>query len=131
MSSKNSSHSKESKSLFSPLTNSLREFEHVAWPSRPDALKYLSITLGVIIAMTLFLSFIGVAFREALFEGRTALRSALGIHDESMTTPANQADLNEILKNLSASGVTVTNGSGATASGITVIPHASGSQKAQ
>lgn len=131
MSSKKS-HSKETRSLFSPLTNSLQEFEHVAWPSRQDALKYLAVTMGVIITMTIFLSLIGVAFKEALFEGRDALRSTLGIQDSIPADAATQQDLQDLLKNLSASGVSVTTGSGESASGVTVTPvAATGSQNAQ
>ncbi|MFO0763340.1 MAG: preprotein translocase subunit SecE [Candidatus Gracilibacteria bacterium] len=102
------SQKKESSSLFSPLTNSVKEFEHVAWPSRPDAIKYLLITLGVIISMTILLSIIGIAFRESLFGARDIIREKLHIQDS--TTQSNLPEDFDINKLLSASGVTLSTG---------------------
>ena len=104
----------ENSSLFSPLTNYVKEFEHVAWPSRPDAMKYLLITLGVIISMTILLSIIGIAFRESLFGARDLVRTKLHIQDS--TTQSNLPEDFDISKLLSASGVTIS--TGATSTGV-------------
>mgnify|MGYP002350285794 FL=1 len=106
------SQKKENSSLFSPLTNSVKEFEHVAWPSRPDAIKYLLITLGVIISMTILLSIIGIAFRESLFGARDFVRTKLHIQDSS--AQSNLPEDFDISKLLSASGVTISTGATAT-----------------
>ena len=103
------SQKKEKFSLLSPLTNSVKEFEHVAWPIRPDAIKYLLITLGVIISMTILLSIIGIAFRESLFGARELVRTRLHIQDSSIQS--NLPEDFDINKLLSASGVTISTGS--------------------
>ena len=108
------SQKKEKSSLLSPLTNSVKEFEHVAWPSRPDAIKYLLITLGVIISMTILLSIIGIAFRESLFGSREWIRTKLHIQDSSIQS--NLPEDFDISKLLSASGVTISTGTTATGS---------------
>lgn len=106
------SQKKEKSSLFSPLINSIKEFEHVAWPSRPDAIKYLFITLGVIISMTVLLSIIGIAFRESLFGARDLVRKNLNIQDSNVQS--NLPEDFDISKLLSASGVTISTGTTAT-----------------
>lgn len=120
------SQKKESSSLFSPLTNSVKEFEHVAWPSRPDAIKYLLITLGVIISMTILLSIIGIAFRESLFGARDIIREKLHIQDS--TTQSNLPEDFDINKLFSASWITVSTGATATSAmtGARALPSSTG-----
>lgn len=68
-----------------PLTfiaESFQEMKHVVWPTPRESKRYLTFTVSIIIAMTLYLSLLGFTFRESF----AAIRSTLNPHSNRTNT---------------------------------------------
>ncbi|MDD2486933.1 MAG: preprotein translocase subunit SecE [Candidatus Gracilibacteria bacterium] len=62
--------------MFKFFTESIKEFEHVVWPTKNETRKYFSIVVGLIISLTLFIFVIGSAFSAGLFYAKNIINPA-------------------------------------------------------
>jgi preprotein translocase SecE subunit len=46
---------------------SIKEFDHVVWPTNKETKKYFTIVSGLITALTIFLFIVGTIFSNSLF----------------------------------------------------------------
>lgn len=99
------------------LRESIKEFDHVVWPTRAETKKYLSIVSSIIVALTVILFVLGSVFTSSLF----ALRDVIVPPQAASTSTSNNTPID--LSKLLSTGATVsgsvvnTTGSGITASG--------------
>lgn len=80
------------------FSESIKEFDHVVWPTKAETIKYFNVVVSMIVILTVFLFIIGTLLSTGLFavkEQITPLRPAT-----STVTPASDA-----LKNLKLDGV--------------------------
>lgn len=96
------------------LRESVKEFDHVVWPTRRETVRYFSITVSTIVVFAVFLFVVGTSFSTSLFAVRDVVSPV-----NSTSTPVQQnapeIDLQALL------------GSGATASGVEVTVSGTGS----
>lgn len=52
------------------IKNSLRELEHVVWPTPKETRTYMIYTVSIIVVMTIFLMILGYAFRMGLDQAK-------------------------------------------------------------
>ncbi|MBS9784362.1 preprotein translocase subunit SecE [Candidatus Gracilibacteria bacterium] len=88
--------------MFNFIKESLRELEHVVWPTPKETRKYMNYNIGVIIALTLFLSVLGFIFSMSLSTARGIIHPSTPIINPA-NQPATKADIDNLLKNLSGS----------------------------
>lgn len=53
--------------MFKFFTESIKEFDHVAWPTNKETKKYFSIVVSLIVFLTLFLFILWTIFSSGLF----------------------------------------------------------------
>ncbi len=88
--------------MFKFIKESLRELEHVVWPTPKETRKYMNYNIGVIIALTLFLSVLGFIFSMSLSTARGIIHPSTPIVNPA-DKPATKTELDNLLKNLSGS----------------------------
>lgn len=101
------------------LRESVKEFDHVVWPTRRETVRYFTIVVSTIVAFTVFLFIIGTAFSGSIFALRDVVKPASSV-SASQSASKQQApniDLKALL------------GSGASASGAAVPVTVTGSAK--
>lgn len=86
---------------------SVKEFDHVVWPTHRETTRYFTIVLGVIAVFTVFLAVVGAAFRGGLFGAREIVRPTSSAPAQSAASKAPEIDLSSVV----ASGATVSTGS--------------------
>ncbi len=55
------------------LKESIKEFDHVVWPTSAETSRYFSVVLSVIAVFAVFLFLVGTAFSTSLFAVRDAV----------------------------------------------------------
>lgn len=98
------------------LRESVKEFDHVVWPTRRETVRYFSITVSTIVVFAVFLFIVGTTFSTSLFAVKDMV-SPVSSAPASTQQNAPEIDLQSLL------------GSGATASGVEVTVSATGSAK--
>lgn len=99
------------------LRESVKEFDHVVWPTRRETVRYFGIVLSTIAVFALFLFIVGMTFSTSLFAIRSVVApSAPAASSAAPQTSTSEVDLGALL------------GSGAQSSGSTAAS-ASGSAK--
>ncbi len=105
------------------LRESVKEFDHVVWPTRRETVRYFTIVVSTIVAFAIFLFIIGTAFSSSIFALRNLVKPASPV--TSAQSAAKQQTQNIDLKALLGSGASATG----TAVPVTVTDSASGSAK--
>ena len=59
--------------MFKFFTESIKEFEHVVWPTKAEARKYFSIVVWLIISLTIFIFLVSTIFSTVLFYAKDAV----------------------------------------------------------
>lgn len=96
------------------LRESVKEFDHVVWPTRRETVRYFTIVVSTIAVFAVFLFVIGTTFSTSLF----ALRDVVNpVTSAPVSTQQAPIDLQSLL------------GSGTTASGVEVSVSGTGSSK--
>lgn len=87
------------------LRESVKEFDHVVWPTRRETVRYFTIVLSTIAVFTVFLFIVGSVFTTSLFELRAIVNPAA---PATSTAPTSQQapnfDLNSIKTEVVESG---------------------------
>lgn len=91
------------------ITDSLKELEHVVWPTNKETQYYLQITVIVIVLVTAFLAVLGYVYSTSL----TTLRNQFDHTIVDTSGTATQNDLNNFLQQIATGRVN----SGSTQSG--------------
>ena len=94
--------------MFRFLRESVKEFDHVVWPTRRETVRYFTIVLGTIAVFTVFLFIVGTAFSTSLFTLRGIVNP---------TTPTSAPTSSQDAPEINLEGLTAT---GTTASGVSV-----------
>jgi len=109
------------------LRESIKEFDHVVWPTRAETKKYLSIVLSIIVALTVILFVLGSVFTTSLF----ALRDAIVPPQAASTSTTNKTpiDLSKLLSTGATASGSVVTASGAVKTASGTVKTASGKTK--
>lgn len=70
------------------MRKSFEEMKHVVWPTPRESKRYLVVTVGIILVMTIYLSVMGFAFREIMHGVRKTLNPNAHITNVPATTPS-------------------------------------------
>ncbi|MDQ1343923.1 MAG: Preprotein translocase subunit SecE [Patescibacteria group bacterium] len=85
---------------------SVKEFDHVVWPTRKETVRYFTIVLSTITVFTVFLFIIGTVFSTSLFSARSAIRptTAASLPASPATQAVPDIDLKALQTELAATG---------------------------
>lgn len=83
------------------LRESVKEFDHVVWPTRRETVRYFTIVLGTITVFTVFLFIVGSFFSTSLFSLHEIIHPTVAT-PASTKAPAKSQDID--LKALLGSG---------------------------
>ena len=101
------------------LRESVKEFDHVVWPTRRETVRYFTIVVSTIVAFAIFLFVIGTAFSGSLFALRNVVKPV-------SPTSSTQSSAGQQTQNIDLKALL---GSGASASGTAVPVTVTGSAK--
>lgn len=75
------------------LQESIKEFDHVVWPTTSETKKYFNIVVSMIVILTVLLFVVGTAFSVGLFSLKKQIQPISPTSTTNSTIPAGQ-DLN-------------------------------------
>ncbi len=83
--------------MFTSIKNAFSELEHVVWPTDTESKKYMTITVGTIVAIGAFLSIVGYVLQGSLSGIRGTFphetQSTSTVSGEEFVTEADIAEL--------------------------------------
>lgn len=71
------------------FSESIKEFDHVVWPTKADTIKYFNIVVSMIVGLTILLFVVGTALSTGLFAIKsqiTPIKSSTSTQSSSSTT---------------------------------------------
>lgn len=83
------------------LRESIKEFDHVVWPTRRETVRYFTVVVSTIVVFSIFLFIIGTSFSTSLFALRGAINPNTPVSGASQSVP--DIDIQSLL----SSGTTV------------------------
>lgn len=69
------------------LRESIKEFDHVVWPTRRETVRYFTVVVSTIVAFSIFLFVVGTAFSTSLFSLREMVNPAASMPQVSNAAP--------------------------------------------
>lgn len=87
------------------IKESVKEFDHIVWPTSEETKKYFFTVVSMITILTVFLFIVGTAFSVGLFTAKTQFTQANVSSTPTSSTPASDLKLDNIQTNtVTASG---------------------------
>lgn len=75
--------------MFKFFKESIKEFEHVVWPTKNETRKYFSIVVWLIVCLTLFIFVISSVFSAWLFYAKNAIHPSSAISSQNPASTSN------------------------------------------
>lgn len=104
---------------------SLKEFDHVVWPTHRETTRYFAIVLSVIAVFTVFLAIVGIAFRTGLFGARAIVNPTTAVSAPSTLPDVPDFDLSSII----ASGAVIESSGSLSTGAIVPVVASTGATK--
>lgn len=82
------------------LQESIKEFDHVVWPTTAETKKYFNIVVSMIVILTVLLFVVGTAFSVGLFSLKKQIQPINSTPTTSTSAPAIPAEQDLNLDNL-------------------------------
>lgn len=78
------------------LKESIKEFEHVVWPTQSETKKYFLIVTWIIVSLTVFLFIVSSLLSAGLFFAKDTINPAALPQQTQQTTPNTDLNLEDI-----------------------------------
>ena len=78
------------------LKESIKEFEHVVWPTQKETKQYFLIVTGVIVWLTIFLFIVSSLLSKGLFFAKDSINPATLPQSTQQTVPNTDLNLEDI-----------------------------------
>ncbi len=83
------------------LRESVKEFDHVVWPTRRETVRYFTVVVSTIVAFSIFLFVVGTTFSTSLFSLREIINPNASLPQASQNVP--DIDIQSLLSSGSTS----------------------------
>ena len=78
------------------IKESIKEFDHIVWPTSLETKKYFVIVVSMITVLTIFLFIVGTAFSAALFAAKKQIVPASTVTSSSSSAPIGDLKLDNV-----------------------------------